>query len=511
MSFTSKLAIFGFILFSLTISVAQADDFAAGDSIGVQRVGDKTFILHRVSDQETLFSISRRYKVAMGDIQGANEALKQGLKVGETILVPFGQVANPVSTAATAPAASPVASPPVVTAPVATAPVVATTPVGTKTPAAVSSPSQETTPPAAAPPAKPKATTRTSTITHKVKSGESLYVVAKKYNVSIKDLKAWNSLKADKVTVGQALKIQRTVAVADTESTPTASTTSVASSTKKEEVKKEEKLPAKKEEVSADKKVASGSSSTSASSAQPGEWIAHTVKSGESLFLLAKQYGSSIEELIQWNALRSNNLKVGQSIKVGRATQSAVTIPTVGETVPSGGGSVPTAGESMPTASESVPSGGRTIPSGDRTKTPASLSTQSTTSPTRSSRPAVSTSSTSTSPATAAPSSATASTTTETTSAPNTSGGFSNNKETGLAELIPNTSGNKKYLVLHRTAPVGSVIRVKNEENDLTIFARVVGVLPETGDNAKLLIKLSQAAFDQLKGVNQRFPVEILY
>ena len=492
MSFTSKLAIFGFILFSLTISVAQADDFAAGDSIGVQRVGDKTFILHRVSDQETLFSISRRYKVAMGDIQGANEALKQGLKVGETILVPFGQVANPVSTATTAPAASPVASSPVVTAPVATAPVVATTPVATKTPAAVSSPSQETTPPA-----KPKATTRTSTITHKVKSGESLYVVAKKYNVSIKDLKAWNSLKADKVTVGQALKIQRTVAVADTESTPTASTTSVASSTKKEEVKKEEKLPAKKEEVSADKKVASGSSSTSASSAQPGEWIAHTVKSGESLFLLAKQYGSSIEELIQWNALRSNNLKVGQSIKVGRATQSAVTIPTVGETVP--------------TASESVPTAGESVPSGGRTKTPASSSTQSTTSPTRSSRPAASTSSTSTSPATAAPSSATASTSTETTSAPNTSGGFSNNKETGLAELIPNTSGNKKYLVLHRTAPVGSVIRVKNEENDLTIFARVVGVLPETGDNAKLLIKLSQAAFDQLKGVNQRFPVEILY
>ena len=54
-------------------------------------------------------------------------------------------------------------------------------------------------------------------------------------------------------------------------------------------------------------------------------------------------------------------------------------------------------------------------------------------------------------------------------------------------------------------------IRVKNEENSLTIFARVVGGLPETGDNSKVLIKLSQAAFEQLKGVNARFPVEILY
>jgi LysM repeat protein len=306
-------------------------------------------------------------------------------------------------------------------------------------------------------------------------------VIAKKYNVSIKDLKSWNSLKADKVTVGQALKIQRTVVVDDTETTTTASTTSVASSTKKEEIKKEEKLPVKKEEVSADKKVASVATTAPASSTQPGEWISHTVKSGESLFVLSKQYGTSIEELIQWNALTSNNLKVGQSIKVGRTESSSVTIPTAG-------GTIPTVGE---------------------TKTTPISTPQSTTSPARSSRPAASTASTSTASTTASTSPATA--TAEPITAPNTSGGFSNNKETGLAELIPNTSGNKKYLVLHRTAPVGSVIRVKNEENDLTIFARVVGVLPETGDNAKLLIKLSQAAYDQLKAVNQRFPVEILY
>jgi LysM repeat protein len=454
MSFPSKLIIFGFLLFSLPISFAQAKDFVAVDSIGMQRVGGKTFILHRVSEQETLFSISRRYKVSMGNIQEANEALKQGLKVGETILVPHGQAATSVGTA---PAPGPVASSPVVEAPV----IVSSTPVA-------ASPKAEEANSAVATKAAPKATTRTSTLTHKVKSGESLYVIAKKYNVSIKDLKSWNSLKADKVTVGQALKIQRTVVVADAETNLTSSTTSAASTTKKVEVKKEEKLPVKKEEVPADKKVASGSTSVSTSSTQPGEWISHTVESGESLFSLSKQYGTSIEELIQWNALSSNNLKVGQSIKVGRTEPNLVTVPMVGEA-----------------------------------KTTSISTAQSTTS---SSRNTASTSTTST-PASPSPAAVTA----EPITAPNTSGGFSNNKETGLAELIPNTSGNKKYLVLHRTAPVGSVIRVKNEENDLTIFARVVGVLPETGDNAKLLIKLSQAAYDQLKAVNQRFPVEILY
>jgi hypothetical protein len=147
--------------------------------------------------------------------------------------------------------------------------------------------------------------------------------------------------------------------------------------------------------------------------------------------------------------LTSNNLKVGQSIKVGRAVATA-TVPVVG------------------------------VVNNQSTTTPAQPSDKVTVAR-------------------------------EEVTVPNSSGGFTNTKETGLAEVIPGTEANKKYLVLHRTAPVGSVIRVKNEENSLTIFARVVGVLPETGDNSKILIKLSQAAFEQLKGVNARFPVEVLY
>nr|MCU0401715.1 LysM peptidoglycan-binding domain-containing protein [Algoriphagus sp.] len=173
----------------------------------------------------------------------------------------------------------------------------------------------------------------------------------------------------------------------------------------------------------------------------PGDWISHTVKSGETLFSLSSQYGSSVENLIQWNALTSNNLREGQVIKVGRAPEGPSTVPIVG------------------------------------TPKVAASTSEMKVEPTPE----------------------------------NTSGGFKNIKETGQAELIEGTGGHKKYLVLHRTAPVGSVIRVKNEENDLTIFARVVGTLPDTGDNSKLVIKLSQAAFDQLKAVNQRFPVEILY
>jgi LysM repeat protein len=284
--------------------------------------------------------------------------------------------------------------------------------------------------------------------THKVKSGENLSTIAKKYKVTVAELKSWNSLSSDRVMIGQSLKIISKQAVVTKQNNEPKAETLATNTAVKEEVKKEEPKVAdqKAEAPNENKEVVFVSTKVSTAKAT-GEWSSHTVKAGESLFSLSKQYGSSIEELIQWNALTSNNLKVGQSIKVGRAATESVTVPVVGEV------------KSEPTVTAAEPKQETTI----------------------------------------------------TNTSTNPSSGFTNTKESGLAEVIPGTEANKKYLVLHRNAPVGSVIRVKNEENDLTIFARVVGVLPETGDNAKVLIKLSQAAFEQLKGVNNRFPVEILY
>jgi len=45
---------------------------------------------------------------------------------------------------------------------------------------------------------------------HKVRSGESLSVLAKRYNISMKELKSVNKLKSDELRIGQTLKIPRT-------------------------------------------------------------------------------------------------------------------------------------------------------------------------------------------------------------------------------------------------------------------------------------------------------------
>ena len=89
--------------------------------------------------------------------------------------------------------------------------------------------------------------------------------------------------------------------------------------------------------------------------------------------------------------------------------------------------------------------------------------------------------------------------------------GYERIKETGFAEIIEEDKTGKKNLCLHRTAPAGTIIEVKNETNGNTIFVRVIGKLPDTGPNEKLIVRLSRPAFEKLGALNKRFPVEISY
>jgi LysM repeat protein len=83
--------------------------------------------------------------------------------------------------------------------------------------------------------------------------------------------------------------------------------------------------------------------------------------------------------------------------------------------------------------------------------------------------------------------------------------------QSGLAELIEGTEGNRKHLALHRTAPVGTILKVRNEMNNREVFVRVMGKLPDTALNDKLIIKLSKSAYDRLGAIDARFRVEVTY
>jgi LysM repeat protein len=381
-----KIVVLGFcIAFSFGL---QAAELVLLDSVGIEKIGNKTFIIHQVMEKETLFGISRRYQVAVNDIIQNNEQLEDGLKMGQRIRVPY------ISKT--------------------------TIPDGAKL--------------------------------HKVEPGETLFGISKKYNVSVGDILAWNKLQGSDLSVGQSLVIR---GVEEEVTPPTSDQGIVAAKavsatvpveSKTEEIKtavteKATTIPAKSSETA----PVINTNTSGMSSNLPGDWITHVVEQGETLFSITKKYEANMEDIKAWNALNSNNISVGQKLKVGREQTSSV--PVVTSTVP-------------------------VIVNNEKTN--ATLTTPNT------------------------------GTSTEDTA-------YKNIKQTGLAEVIEGTGNHKKYLVLHRDAPVGTIMRVRNEENDITIFARVVGVLPQTGDNSKLVIKLSKAAFDQLRAVNARFPVEISY
>jgi membrane-bound lytic murein transglycosylase D len=125
---------------------------------------------------------------------------------------------------------------------------------------------------------------------HRVKRGEHLQSIAKKYHCTVSDLKSWNRLRGNKLSSGQRLSVyvspvKKTNKVAENASGKKASPVSVKSG---------------KQKASADSK-----------------FVWHTVQSGDSLWKIAQRYeGVTVEKIKELNNLQSNELKVGTRLKV---------------------------------------------------------------------------------------------------------------------------------------------------------------------------------------------------
>ena len=183
--------------------------------------------------------------------------------------------------------------------------------------------------------------------------------------------------------------------------------------------------------------------------------LTHTVKSGETLFAIASKYGVQLDEVKRLNDLSSNSLSVGQVlvIKKGASLQveSSEVIAIEG---------LPDIADSTASVKVETPEIEVVIPDPSDELSSAS---------------------------------------------------FKELFEEGIAELIEGGEETTKFLALHRTAPTGTVIKIRNTMNDLTVYVRVIGKLPDTGDNEKVIIKINQRTYDQLKALDNRFLVELSY
>ena len=147
-----------------------------------------------------------------------------------------------------------------------------------------------------------KAATREQ-ITHVVLQGENLYTIANRYGVTAKDIRKWNGLGSNRVAKGKRLKLYVdnggiAFATAKTKATAPSQTTTkstVASSTVKTAAK----------------------TKATVSSSNGKEFIAYTVKSGDSLYSIAKKYpGVSTKDLQQANGLSGSDIRPGQVLKI---------------------------------------------------------------------------------------------------------------------------------------------------------------------------------------------------
>ena len=84
-------------------------------------------------------------------------------------------------------------------------------------------------------------------------------------------------------------------------------------------------------------------------------------------------------------------------------------------------------------------------------------------------------------------------------------------KEEGFAASIDESIESDQYLALHKSARNGTIIFVKNQMNGNVVIVRVVGKLPNTGNNDKISIRLSSIAFDKLDARDSIIPVELTY
>ncbi len=119
-------------------------------------------------------------------------------------------------------------------------------------------------------------------ITHSVRRGENLWLISKKYGVSISGLMKWNGIRyANKIRPGQSLKVY-------IESKP---------------------------QSSGKKYASSQNPTTSPQKTEKGR--IHIVRKGDSLWSISKQYGVSVNNLKKWNGLLySNRITPGDKIRI---------------------------------------------------------------------------------------------------------------------------------------------------------------------------------------------------
>ncbi len=175
--------------------------------------------------------------------------------------------------------------------------------------------------------------------THTVRKGENLGGISKKYSVSVNQLKAWNNLKSTNLKVGQKLTVYNSGApMAQVVKNPVKRSTNSTTHTVESgetlkaiataykcnvtDLQEWNGLSNTKLQVGQKLKVYPPSKEKTSKAEVNGKYIYHTVKAGDTLWDIAREYdGVTVDQIKQLNKLsRNSKLQIGQKLKVGTSS-----------------------------------------------------------------------------------------------------------------------------------------------------------------------------------------------
>ena len=83
----------------------------------------------------------------------------------------------------------------------------------------------------------------------------------------------------------------------------------------------------------------------------------------------------------------------------------------------------------------------------------------------------------------------------------------------GVAGVFRSTSGwnDGKYYALINNVTVGTIVRIVFPQTDKSVYAKVLGELPDMKESAGLALRISDAAAKELGAVKNKFSVQVMY
>jgi LysM repeat protein len=295
-------------------------------------------------------------------------------------------------------------------------------------------------------------------ILHKVEPHESFYSIARKYKVEPKVLIAFNN-NAPTLSIGQVIKVPTDLPFAET---PAPKKTRVAAHNDFSI----RSSPAMEPKATVQKPVVTTPIPTSETQASTTQY---KVAAGETLYAISKRFNTTVADITSLNNLKSTALSPGQILLVrsvpptAAAVQQVVTPTVVApkqivQQIPAQQPPTPTAKRdtTLVATSDSIELSHRNVPANRY--------------------------------------------------------GLQEKNEKGLAVWMDsdNLDPTKKW-VLHKTAPIGTVIKITNPMTNRTTFAKVVGTFTDNENTKDALMVMTKSVAESIGAMDKRFHVIISY